>query len=152
MFPNPTPLNARTDMPDSAPIRVMIVDDYPNVRHGLSLFVQAFDDLALAGEASTGQEALTLCSEILPDVVLTDLKLPDMTGVDVISSIHESHPQIQIIALTSFRDEGVMQAAREAGAVDCLLKNVSIDMLAEAIRAAHVDGGSSSLNFNPEWA
>lgn len=130
-------------MADSAPIRVMIVDDYPNVRHGLSLFVQAFDDLALAGEASTGEEALALCKETRPDVVLTDLKLPDMSGVDVIRSMRETHPQIQIIALTSFRDEVVMQAAREAGAVDCLLKNVSIDVLAEAIRVAHTDAQSS---------
>jgi DNA-binding NarL/FixJ family response regulator len=126
-------------MVDATPIRVMIVDDYPNVRHGLTLFIQAFDDLALAGEASTGEEALTLCAETRPDVVLTDLKLPDMSGVDVIRSIHQTHPRIQVIALTSFRDEALMHAAREAGAADCLLKNVSIDALAEAIRSAYAD-------------
>ncbi len=121
----------------TAPIRILLVDDHLMVRRGLAVMLQAFDDLALVGEAATGAEALRLCAERQPDVVLMDLQLPDMMGVEVTRALRTAHPTVQVVALTSFRDEAWVQAALQAGAIGYLLKDVSIDALAAAIRAAH---------------
>lgn len=123
-------------MTESSPIRVMIVDDHDMVRRGLSVFLETFDDLILVGEAATGQEAVRLCGTIKPDVVLMDLLLPDMDGVMATQLIRRTYPNIQVVALTSYKDEELVQAALQAGAIAYLLKNASIDVLAQAIRAA----------------
>jgi NarL family two-component system response regulator LiaR len=120
-----------------SPIRVLLVDDHAMVRRGLAVMLQAFDDLALAGEAATGEEAVRLCAELRPDVVLMDLQLPDMTGVEATRAIRQNRPEVKVLALTSFKDEAWVQAALQAGAIGYLLKDVSIDELAAAIRAAH---------------
>jgi NarL family two-component system response regulator LiaR len=123
-------------MIEPTPIRVILVDDHDMVRRGLAVFLQAFDDLQLVGEAANGTEALRLCAECQPDVVLMDLIMPGMDGVATTRAIRQSHPEIQIIALTSFREEELVEAALRAGAIGYLLKNVSIDELADAIRSA----------------
>ncbi len=123
-------------MIDSTPIRVILVDDHDMVRRGLAVFLQAFDDLQLVGEAANGTEALHLCAECQPDVVLMDLIMPEMDGVTATRAIRQRHPDIRVIALTSFKDEELVEAALQAGAISYLLKNVSINELAEAIRAA----------------
>lgn len=121
-----------------SPIRVLLVDDHAMVRRGLAVMLQAFDDLALAGEAATGEEAVRLCAELRPEVVLMDMQLPDMTGVEATRAIRGANAAIQVIALTSFKDEAWVQAVLQAGAIGYLLKNASIDELAAAIRAAQV--------------
>jgi NarL family two-component system response regulator LiaR len=118
-------------------IRVLIVDDHEMVRQGLALFLQVFDDLELAGEAENGAEALQRCAEAWPDVVLMDLMMPEMDGATATRAIREHFPTVRVIALTSFQEEGLVQRALQAGAIGYLLKNVSADELAAAIRAAH---------------
>ena len=118
-------------------IRVLIVDDHDVVRTGLKFFVQAFDDLELVGEADCGQKALSLCAQVQPDVVLMDLVMPEMDGISTTRAIRQGCPEIQVIALTSFREQELVQGALEAGAISYLLKNVTADELADAIRAAH---------------
>jgi NarL family two-component system response regulator LiaR len=118
-------------------LRVLLVDDHAMVRRGLAAFLKAFDDLELAGEAADGDEAVRRCAEVQPDVVLMDLMMPGMDGVAATRVIRERFPTVRVLALTSFRDEGLVQRALQAGAIGYLLKNVSADDLATAIRAAH---------------
>jgi len=121
----------------SQPIRVMIVDDHPMVRRGLATFLKVFDDLQLAGEAESGAAAIQLCGEILPDVVLMDMVMPDMDGATATRAIRQQFPQVQVIALTSFKEGDLVKNALQAGAIGYLLKDLSADELAQAIRAAH---------------
>ncbi|GAP09013.1 two component transcriptional regulator, LuxR family [Bellilinea caldifistulae] len=130
-------------MSESAPIRVMLVDDHAVVRSGLSAFLMAFDDLELVGEAENGLQAVQRAAAFQPDVILMDLVMPEMDGAAATRLIREAHPHIQVIALTSFREDALVQAALQAGAISYLLKNVSADDLAQAIRAAHA--GRSTL-------
>jgi NarL family two-component system response regulator LiaR len=118
------------------PIRVMLVDDHAVVRNGLSAFLLAFDDLELAGEAASGEDAVLLCGQHHPDVVLMDLVMPGMDGAEATEAIRKACPEIQVIALTSFKEEELVQRAMRAGAIGYLLKNVTANELADAIRAA----------------
>ncbi len=119
------------------PIRVMLVDDHAVVRSGLGAFLMAFDDLELVGEASSGAEAVAKCVHLRPDVVLMDLVMPSMDGATATRTIRQRCPTIRVIALTSFKEETLVQDALQAGAIGYLLKNVTADELATAIRAAH---------------
>ncbi|HEU5318631.1 MAG TPA: response regulator transcription factor [Chloroflexota bacterium] len=121
------------------PIRVLVVDDHTVVRRGLGAFLDAFDDLVLAGDASGGEEGVRRCGEVEPDVVLMDMVMPGLDGAAATRAIRERWPAVQVIALTSFPEEGLVRAALDAGAIGYLLKNASADELAGAIRAA-VDG------------
>jgi two-component system, NarL family, response regulator LiaR len=118
------------------PIRVLLVDDHAVVRSGLAAFLSVYEDLELVGEASGGKEAVRLASERAPDVVLMDLVMPDMDGAAATKAIREEHPEIQVIALTSFKEEELVQAVMAAGAIGYLLKNISADELHGAIRSA----------------
>ncbi|MBC8099691.1 MAG: response regulator transcription factor [Armatimonadetes bacterium] len=116
----------------------MIVDDHQVVRQGFTVFLKAFADFELVGEASNGLEAVQLCAQILPNVVLMDMVMPQMDGVTAIKTIRQQHPTVQIIALTSFtEDRQLVQNALQSGAIGYLFKDVSIDELAQAIRTAH---------------
>jgi NarL family two-component system response regulator LiaR len=132
----------------SKPIRVMLVDDHTMVRRGLAAFLKVFDDLQLAGEAESGAAAIQLCGEILPDVVLMDMVMPDMDGATATRAIRQKFPQVQVLALTSFKEGDLVKNALEAGAIGYLLKDVSADDLVQAIRAAHA--GRTTLS--PEAA
>jgi NarL family two-component system response regulator LiaR len=133
----------------SAPrIRVMLVDDHAMVRKGLATFLKVYDDLELAGEASSGQIAVQLCDQIQPDVILMDMVMPDMDGATATRLIRKKNGSIQVLALTSFKEESLVQNALQSGAIGYLLKDVSADELAQAIRAAHA--GRSTLS--PEAA
>jgi two-component system, NarL family, response regulator LiaR len=134
--------------PATKPIRVMLVDDHTMVRRGLGTFLKVFDDLQLAGEAESGAAAIQLCGEILPDVILMDMVMPDMDGAAATRAIREQYPQVQVIALTSFKEGDLVKNALEAGAIGYLLKDVSADELVQAIRAAHA--GRATLS--PEAA
>jgi len=118
-------------------IRVLLVDDHTMVRRGLATFLKVFDDLQLAGEAENGETAIQLCAQVLPDVILMDMVMPGMDGAATIRLIRQKYPQIQVIALTSFKEGELIQNALEAGAIGYLLKDISADELARAIRAAH---------------
>ena len=115
----------------------MLVDDHNVVRSGLAAFLMVFDDLELIGEAANGKEAIKLCKELQPDVILMDLVMPEMDGAAATKAIRERWPHTQIVALTSFKEDDLIQGALKAGAIGYLLKNVSADELADAIRAAH---------------
>ena len=129
-------------------IRVMLVDDHTMVRKGLSLFLKAFDDMELVGEAENGVDAISLCENILPDVVLMDMVMPDMDGVTAIRTICRKFPQVQVIALSSFKEGDIVSNALKAGAIGYLLKDVSANELARAIRAAH----SGRTTLSPDAA
>lgn len=119
------------------PIRVMIVDDHAVVRSGLATFLMVHDDLELVADVGGGQDALRVCQEKAVDVILMDLVMPEMDGASATQAIKEAFPHIQVIALTSFREEELVQGVLKAGAISYLLKNVSADKLADAIRAAY---------------
>jgi NarL family two-component system response regulator LiaR len=123
-------------MADKEIIRIMIVDDHDMVRKGLAAFLQAKPDLELVAEASDGYEALLKCEDVQPDVILMDLIMPDMDGVEATTKIKQRWPEINVIALTSFQERELVHKALNAGALSYLLKNVSIDELAKAIRYA----------------
>jgi NarL family two-component system response regulator LiaR len=130
-------------MSDEQPIRVMIVDDHAVVRSGLAAFLLAFDDLQLVAEAAGGEQAVGICEKQEVDVVLMDLVMPGMDGAEATRAIRQSCPEIKVIALTSFKEEDLIQRALQAGAISYLLKNVSASELAEAIRGAQA--GRSTL-------
>jgi NarL family two-component system response regulator LiaR len=130
-------------MSASNPIRVMIVDDHSMVRRGLATILRVKADLELVGEANNGREAMQMCNEVQPDVILMDLVMPEMGGAEATQLIREQCPNIQVIALTSFQEKELVREALQAGAISYLLKNVSADDLAAAIREAHA--GRSTL-------
>jgi NarL family two-component system response regulator LiaR len=119
------------------PIRVLIVDDHAMVRKGLVAFLKNQPELDLVGEACDGREAVESCEQDQPDVILMDLVMPELSGVAATRTIHQRWPQVQVIALTSFQEKELVQDALQAGAIGYLLKNVSGEELAEAIRQAH---------------
>jgi NarL family two-component system response regulator LiaR len=125
-------------MTEPSPIRVLIVDDHAVVRSGLSKFLMVNPDLQLVGEARDGAEAVQLASLHRPDVVLMDLMMPGVDGVTATRQIRQKLPDTQVIALTSFSEQAMVQGALQAGAVGYLQKNVAATELAGAIRAAHV--------------
>jgi len=133
----------------SEPIRVMLVDDHQMVRNGLGTFLLVHDDLELVGEARNGEEALAVFQHVQPDVVLMDLKMPRMNGVEATRALMKRDPELRVIALTSFKDEELIQEALDAGAIGYLLKDVDADDLAEAIRAAH--RGEPTLAPEAAW-
>jgi two-component system, NarL family, response regulator LiaR len=132
----------------SSRIRVLVVDDHTMVRRGLATFLKVFDDLEIAGEAASGKEAVQLCTQLQPDVVLMDMVMPDMDGAAATRLIREQSESIHVLALTSFKEENMVQSALQAGAIGYLLKDVTADELARAIRDAHA--GRATLS--PEAA
>lgn len=128
---------------DQGTIRVLIVDDHGMVRRGLNAYLKNEPGIEVVGDAKDGQQALALCERLHPDVVLMDLVMPEMNGVDATQTIHQRWPHIQVIALTSFQEKDLVQEALQAGAISYLLKNITGQELADAIRAAY--GGRPTL-------
>jgi two-component system, NarL family, response regulator LiaR len=118
-------------------IRILIVDDHAVVRSGLSAFLTIYPDFELVGAAASGAEAIRMCEQRRPDVILMDLVMPGMDGAATTKAIRERWPDTQVIALTSFKEDNLVQSALQAGAIGYLLKNISADQLADAIRSAH---------------
>ena len=119
------------------PIRIMIVDDHQMVRDGLKVFLSIYDDIEIVAEASNGKQAVELCTQALPDVILMDILLPELDGPAATRRIREIYPHIQIIALSNFVDEDRVQGMIQAGAIGYLLKDVNADQLVSAIRDAY---------------
>jgi NarL family two-component system response regulator LiaR len=117
-------------------IRVLLVDDHVVVRSGLGAVLMANDDLSLVGEAGNGEEAIRLCERLQPDVVLMDLMMPVMDGVTATKIIRERWININVIALTSFKEKDLVEGALKAGAISYLLKTVSAEELTSTIRSA----------------
>jgi two-component system, NarL family, response regulator LiaR len=117
-------------------VRVLIVDDHAVVREGLRTFLRILPDIEIVGEASGGAEALALAATAQPQVVLMDLVMPDMDGIEATRRLRELHPEARVIVLTSFADDNRLFPALRAGAVAYLLKDVGPQELADTIRAA----------------
>lgn len=126
------------------PIRVMIVDDQYIVRSGLATFVAVHPELELVAEAQDGAEAVELANTAQPDVILMDLIMPRLNGVEATRAILQQHPQIKVLALTSFKEKELVQSVLRAGASGYLLKDVTASELAEAIR--NIYAGRTALS------
>ncbi len=118
------------------PIRVLIVDDHSMMRTGLRYTLQSFTDMELVGEAGSGAEAIELCDQVQPDVILMDMAMPGMDGAQTTQLVRQSHPKMQIIVLTSFQERDLVERAIQAGAIGYLLKNATAEELGDAIRSA----------------
>ncbi|OYO24163.1 DNA-binding response regulator [Enemella dayhoffiae] len=120
--------------------RLLVVDDQQLLRRGLRMLLETAEGLEVVGEASDGREALAMLPRCSPDVVLTDARMPGMDGLELVSALHTSHPELPVLVLTTFDDEEIVLGSLGAGAAGFLLKDVSTDRLAEAIREV-ADGG-----------
>ncbi|HEX8033177.1 MAG TPA: response regulator transcription factor [Ktedonobacterales bacterium] len=118
------------------PTRVLQVDDFVMLGNGIRILLFAFPDIEVIAQATSGEEALVLCEQLHPDVVLMDLFMPGMGGVAAIAALHARWPEIRVIALTSFEEGSLVEEALRAGAFGYLLKDVAVDELAKAIRLA----------------
>jgi NarL family two-component system response regulator LiaR len=123
-------------MPD--PITVLLVDDHNVVRLGLRAYFDTLSDIQVVGEAATGEEAVALAQQLAPDVVLMDLRLPGLDGVQATQQVKKASPRTQVIVLTSYHEDEHIFPAIRAGALSYVLKDIDPDELAEAIRRAHV--------------
>jgi DNA-binding NarL/FixJ family response regulator len=121
------------------PIRVLLVDDHGVVRRGLRGYLELLDDIEVIGEAENGLRGVELAAELVPDVVLMDIVMPQLDGIGAITRIKAAQPEVQIVALTSFIEEDKVLAALESGASGFILKDADADDVAAAIRAAHND-------------
>ncbi len=135
-------------MSEKPKIRVMVVDDHSVVRSGLGAFLAAASNLDLVGEAENGEQAVVRAKSLRPDVILMDLMMPGMDGVTATRLIKAQDPGVQVIALTSFQEDEMVQNAMKAGAIGYLMKNVSTHELASAIQAAH----QGKMTLSPEAA
>jgi two-component system, NarL family, response regulator YdfI len=120
----------------SAPLRILIADDHLIVREGLRMILETADDLELVGEAADGLEALRLCKELKPDVVLMDLRMPTMDGLTTIEHLSREQPGISVVILTTFNEDDLMRRGLKAGAKGYLLKDTDRRTLFDTIRAA----------------
>jgi DNA-binding NarL/FixJ family response regulator len=126
------------------PIRVLIADDHALFRRGLEMVLQGEPGLELVGQASDGQEAVQLAGEVVPDVVLMDIRMPKITGIEAARQMKEVAPSAKIVMLTISDEEEDLFEAIRAGASGYLLKDIPLDELADSVRA--VDGGQSLIN------
>jgi len=124
-------------MKESRKIRILITDDHAVVRNGLGSFLMVYEDFELVGEAKNGEQAVKFCDLTPPDIILMDLVMPGMGGAEAIRLIKQKNPQIQILALTSYKEKEQVQSALQAGAIGYLLKDITANELANAIRMAH---------------
>jgi NarL family two-component system response regulator YdfI len=117
-------------------IRVLVVDDHMVVREGLRTILETADDLELVGEATDGAEAVRLVAELSPDVVLMDLRMPNVDGIEAIGQIKARHPDVEVVILTTYNDDAYIVRGLRAGARGYLLKDSGRDILFDSIRAA----------------
>lgn len=127
-------------MTDPTPLRILLVDDQQLLRRGLMMLLSTVDGLEVVDQAADGAEALARIPSARPDVVLSDVRMPGMDGLELVERCREAHPGLSVLLLTTFDDEPVVRGALAAGAAGFLLKDTSTDALAQAIRSV-ADGG-----------
>lgn len=120
-----------------AQIRIVIVDDHPVVRSGLATMLSTQQDFNIVGEAPNGHTALKMIPDLLPDVVLLDLRMPDMDGVEVLRKLTGSFPEVKVLILTNYEMEEDIYRTVEAGARGYLIKDVSLSEITQAIHSVH---------------
>lgn len=129
-----TPGNTPKPLP---PVRVVVVDDQPIVRAGLQGVLCEYDDIDIVALVGSGEEALEACARLQPDVVITDLLMPGMGGIELIVTLQQQAPQVHVLALSGYQQDTLIEQALQAGAIGFLLKDVAIEELVKAIRLAH---------------
>jgi len=125
-------------------IKVLIVDDHPLIRKGINTLLGIYDDIEVVGEAENGREALVMCEKCKPDIVLMDLIMPEVNGIEATREILKNWAYIKVVTLTSFLDKKLIEDSLKAGAIGYVLKNISGDNLVATIRDA--DKGKSTLS------
>jgi len=125
-------------------LKVLLVDDHEVVRKGLKYVLEDLDDFTLIGEASSAKVAIIMADELCPDVIILDIRMPGGSGLDACRAIHEKHPNISIIILTSYADDKSIAEAIQAGAVGYILKDGSTDELVRALTA--IKNGEAALD------
>ncbi|MHB1346141.1 MAG: response regulator [Candidatus Humimicrobiaceae bacterium] len=115
-------------------IRVIIADDHPLVRHGIKTVFEAYDDIELVAEAENGKEAIEICEQYKPDIVIMDMIMPILDGAEATSQLIKKFPDIKVIALTSFNDKDLIKKSLKAGAISFVLKNISGSKLVKTIK------------------
>jgi DNA-binding NarL/FixJ family response regulator len=135
-------------MTDTTPIRILTVDDHPLLREGVAAVIEGQPDMTLVGEASTGRDALEAFRRHLPDVTLMDLRMPDMSGIEVINQIRAECPTARIVVLTTYAGDAQALCALKAGAAGYLLKSMLRKELLDTIRTVH----SGKRRIPPEIA
>ncbi len=125
-------------------ITVLLVDDHAMVRQGVRTFLETQADLSVVGEAGSGEEAVLLAAQHVPDVVLMDLIMPDMDGVETTRQVKRVSPRSQVVVLTSYHEDEHIFPALKAGALSYVLKDLSAEELAEAVRKAAEGGGGAA--------
>jgi two-component system, NarL family, response regulator LiaR len=118
-------------------IRILLVDDHSQIHRALAVLNTIYDDLEIVAHASNGREAVALCAEYQPDVIIMDVVMPEMNGIEATRIIHERYPAVKVLALSSFQDEDSVREMMSVGASGYVLKNSSLDELANSIRAVH---------------
>lgn len=129
-------------------IKILLVDDHQIVLKGISFFLSMQPDFELVGEAHNGQEAVKKAAELLPDIILMDLNMPIMDGVEASNLIAQQNPGIKVLVLTSFSDRSHIVPALQSGAIGYMLKDVEPDQLAEAVRSAY----KGNVQLHPDIA
>lgn len=127
---------SNTDQSLEKKIRVLVADDHSVVRQGLRMFLLVQPDMEMVGEAQNGREAVALVDQLAPDVVLMDLLMPQMNGIEATTAIKAAHPETQVLVLTTFLEDARVAEAIQAGAVGFLLKEVEAEDLVRAVRGA----------------
>ena len=117
-----------------SPIRVLLADDHPVVRNGIRILLEKAGDIEVVGEAGNGRELLDLAEKVLSDLVLLDMDLPDIAGIEVAHQIQQSHPNIKILALSAHDDTFYIRGVLESGAAGYLMKDEAPEMILEAVR------------------
>lgn len=129
-----------TERQVGAPVTVVLVDDQQLLRRGLSMLLSTVEGIEVVGQAADGLEALAVIRKLVPDVVLADVRMPRMDGLELVDRCRTEHPDLPVLLLTTFDDDSLVQGALAAGAAGFLLKDTSTDALADALRSA-ADGG-----------
>lgn len=129
------------------PIRVLVVEDQPKILKAQIKLLETFDELEIVGEALSGESALEKIEETRPDVLLLDLGLPQMSGIDVTRKVRADHPQIEILIFTIFDEEEKVTEAIVAGAAGYLLKGTPVEKIVEAIKDVHAGGAVIQPNL-----
>ena len=135
-----------------APIRIVIADDHAIFREGFKILMKNQGEMELVGEAGDGEELLDVVASHHPDLVITDIKMPKLDGVQACKLLHESYPSVKVIALSMFNDDNLIVDMLEAGAAGYLLKNTNREELLNAVKAVHDGGNYYSLATSKKLA